>query len=208
MTEPDASPHTLTEALGRRKARRRVLLSSVIVLAVAFAVTAIVRRDYFGAPAAAVLGLCLGGAWMLVAPTAYRRKAERRRKATGALYASVAVLEDVERLRATNAFGASLAELHWPWWTWNGYRAMDVLTGVLWVVSDDVGSELGWEPSWVGRRCRAKPWWIAATAVSGADLSGGSLLLHLGNGTSASFHADLDGLRRALELTPLRLTIE
>jgi hypothetical protein len=183
------------------------LLTSVLGLGVASGIAAIVRRDYFGAPMAAVLGLCVAGGWLLIAPTAYRRKAERRRKATGALYASAAVLEGVERLRATSAFRASLVELRWPWWTWSGYRAGDLLSGVLWVVSDELGSELGWEPSWVGRRCRAKPWWIDMSDVTSADLSGGTLLLHLEDGTGVSFATDREGLQAALERTSLHLTI-
>jgi hypothetical protein len=205
---PQEGSGGLSEVRARRQARRRARLWTTLGLGVTFAGAAIVRHDYFGVPMSMAVGLCLGFTWMKVAPPFYRRRAASRRRATGALYASPAMLEDVERLKATPALASSLSALHWPWWTRHGLGTLGSLPGVLWIVSDDAGAEMGWEPSWLARRCGATPWWLSPTAVASAIVSEGTVLLDLVDGTKVSFLASSEGLRSALEGVALPLVAD
>lgn len=182
----------------QRQQRRKAMLGSAIALAIIFAGDGIIRGDYIGTPLFGALGCCAGFTWMKIAPLVYRKRSASRRRASGAIYADLAFLDDVERLRHVPAGEQSLGRLRWPWWSYGGLRTLGALPGVLWIVSDDRGTKLGWVPGWMARRCRARSWWLSADDVAHLALCEFTVLVRLRDGTELSLRANREGLGEAL----------
>jgi hypothetical protein len=203
-----------TDSATRRdwKRHRRAIQTLGLIGFVGAVVRAVVRGDdgvfgFLGIALVVTLFALPILLWFFRRATRYQAFVRERR--AGALFAGIAVLYDPVRLGSVAVTRGAFERFRPPWWE----RSADVtgLNGVLYVVSDKLGCELGWDPGSLARRCRVRDFWISTSEVARVEVEqqghlgrAAGLRITLSSGDPIDFMVS-DGahLLSALRATPL-----
>jgi hypothetical protein len=161
------------ETLEEAERRWRVAVGAILVatggLVVVGLAKASIGDDLPWTVACMIGGLLLGVLLLALSRPVTRHRARRREHLTGALYAGISTLREVERTKSIPVTHDALESIRVPWYA-GAERSLDNATGVLFVEATSSGPTIRWEPGLWARHRRTGSFALDADQLASVEM--------------------------------------